>query len=81
VVSAEMPERKNLEIVTTPSDDIRSYHISSEKIRRVLGFHPKRTIEDGSRDLMHAMRAGKLVDPLNNIRYFNIKMMKATHLK
>ena len=81
VVSAEMPERKNLEIVTTPSDDIRSYHISSEKIRRVLGFHPKRTIEDGSRDLMHAMRAGKLADPLNNIRYFNIKMMKAIHLK
>lgn len=81
VVSAEIPGRKNLEIVTTPSDDIRSYHISSEKIRRVLGFHPKRTIEDGSRDLMHAMLAGKLPDSLNNIRYFNIKMMKAIDLK
>lgn len=81
VVAAEIPERKNLEIITTPSDDIRSYHISSEKIRRVLGFHPKRTIEDGARDLMHAMQAGKLPDSLNNIRYFNIKMMKAINLK
>lgn len=30
-----------VQIVTTPTDDNRSYHISSEKIRRELGFVPQ----------------------------------------
>jgi len=41
VVSREVPGRERVEIVTTPSNDLRSYHISSEKIRRELGFVPK----------------------------------------
>ena len=81
VVEKELPEKKGLPIVTTPSDDIRSYHISSEKIRRVLGFHPRHTIEDGAHDLIAAFRAGRLPDSLTDIRYFNIKMMKNIHLK
>jgi nucleoside-diphosphate-sugar epimerase len=81
VVEKEIPEKKGLPIVTTPSDDIRSYHISSAKIRKVLGFHPKRTIEDGAHDLIAAFRSGKLPDSLSDIRYFNIKMMKSVHLK
>ncbi|MBY0429766.1 MAG: SDR family oxidoreductase, partial [Rhodospirillales bacterium] len=42
VVAAEIPERAGIGIVTTPSDDMRSYHINSDKIARVLGFVPKR---------------------------------------
>ena len=38
---------RNVEIVVTPTDDHRSYHVSSEKIRRELGFaaaaHASRT--------------------------------------
>ena len=81
VVMREMPEKGNIEIVTTPSDDIRSYHLSAEKIKRKLGFVPKRTIEDGARDLIAAFRAGKLPDSMSDIRYSNIKMMKAVHLQ
>ncbi|MFH0982341.1 MAG: NAD(P)-dependent oxidoreductase [Planctomycetota bacterium] len=81
VVEAEMPGKKDIPIVTTPSDDIRSYHISSEKIRRVLGFEPKRRIEDGAHDLVAAFRAGRLPNPLSDIRYYNIKMMKSIRLK
>jgi nucleoside-diphosphate-sugar epimerase len=81
VVQREMPERGEIEIVTTPSDDIRSYHISSEKIRRVLGFTPRFTIEDGARDLIRAFRAGLLPDSLTDDRYFNIKRMKKIGLK
>ena len=40
------------EIVKT--DDNRSYHISSEKIKKVLGFSAKKTIEDAVRDLKYA---------------------------
>ena len=45
----------DVEVVTTPTDDHRSYHISSEKIRRELGYVPKRTIEDAVRGLVRAL--------------------------
>jgi nucleoside-diphosphate-sugar epimerase len=81
VVREELPELGEIEIVTTPSDDIRSYRLNSDKIERKLGFVPRHTIEDGARDLIRAFKAGKLPDPMTDIRYSNIKMMKAIELK
>ena len=80
VVQQEMPEKKNLQIVTTPSDDKRSYHISSEKIKRELNFIPKRTIEDAVRDLVRAFRANKIPNSMSDDRYYNIKTMKGLRL-
>ena len=77
VVQQEFPERPPITIDTTPSNDPRSYHINSEKIKRVLGFVPKRTVEDAVRDLCQAFKAGKLPDSLTNDRYFNVRTMKA----
>lgn len=81
VVEKEMPELGDIPIVTSPSDDIRSYHISSEKLQRVLGFTPKYTIEDGARDLIAAFRAGLLPDSLSDEKYFNVKLMKSCQLR
>jgi nucleoside-diphosphate-sugar epimerase len=72
---------RSTEIVTTPSDDNRSYHISSEKIRRELGFVPKSTIEDAVRGLVESFRAGRIPNPMTDIRYHNIKTMQALQLK
>ena len=72
---------RTTEIVTTPSDDNRSYHISSDKIRRELGFEPTHSIEDAARGLFDEFRAGKIPDPMTDIRYYNIKTMQALHLK
>lgn len=72
---------KDVEIVTTPTDDHRSYHISSEKIKRELGFVPQHTIEDAVRDLVAAFRAGKIPNPITDIRYYNVKTMKHLQLK
>ena len=72
---------RSVEIVTTPSDDHRSYHISSEKIRRELGFAPAHTIEDAARGLVDRFRAGQIPNPMTDIRYYNIKTMQALHLK
>ena len=69
------------EIVTTPSDDNRSYHISSENIRRELGFVPTHSIEDAARGLVDGFKAGKIPNPMTDIRYYNIKTMQAVHLK
>lgn len=71
----------NIPIEVVPTDDTRSYHVSSEKMRVKLGFQPRRTIEDAVRDLVAAFRAGKLPDPLENPRYFNIKRMQQLKLK
>lgn len=81
IMSKEFPERGKPKIVTVASDDPRSYRISSERIKRELGFSPAYTIEEGVRDLIEAFRAGKLPDSLNDNRYYNIKTMKAINLK
>ena len=67
---------KDVEVDVIPTNDHRSYHISSEKIRCELGFAPKHTIEDAARDLVVAFEAGKIPDPLTSNRYYNVKTMK-----
>jgi nucleoside-diphosphate-sugar epimerase len=67
----------DVEIVTTPTDDLRSYHVSSEKIGRDLGFTAKRTIQDAVGDLAAAFHTGKIPNPMTDIRYYNIKTMQA----
>jgi nucleoside-diphosphate-sugar epimerase len=76
VVSEKFPGRKAVEIVTTPTDDIRSYHINSDKIRRVLGYAPQHTIEDAVGELCDAFRDGRLPASLDDDRYFNVKRLK-----
>ena len=80
VVEKEL-ECGNIEIVTTPSDDLRSYHISSAKIQRMLGYRPRRSIEDAVRGLVTAFRSGKLPDSMTRSTYFNIKRMQEVNLK
>ncbi len=71
---------RDVEIVTTLTDDHRSYHISSEKIRRELNFVPKRTIEDAVHDLVDAFQADKIPNPMSHNRYYNIRTMQALDL-
>lgn len=80
VVTQEMPELAPIEVTTSPSNDLRSYHISSEKIARELGFVPKRTVQDAVRDLCRAFRIGKIPNPLTDIRYYNVKTVQAAEL-
>jgi nucleoside-diphosphate-sugar epimerase len=76
VVKEEFPEKGEIEITTTPTDDIRSYHINSDKIARVIGFRPRHTIEDAVRDLCKGFKAGKLPASTSDDIYFNVKRMK-----
>ncbi len=76
VVGLEMPEKGKIDIVTTPSNDNRSYHVNSDKIFRVLGYRPKRTIEDAVHDLVRAFRNHLLDDSFDNDWYYNVRTMK-----
>ncbi len=77
VVREEFPEKGEIEIVTTPTNDIRSYHINSDKIAARLGFRPRRGIEDAVRDLCRAFKDGRLPDSLTDDRYVNVRVLKA----
>lgn len=77
VVQEEFPDKSALDIVTTPTNDIRSYHINSDKIAARLGFRAKHGIEDAVRELCQAFKAGKLPESLTNQRYFNVATLKA----
>lgn len=76
VVEDIYPERGPIDIVTTPSDDNRSYHINSDKVTRILGFKPQHSIEDAIRDLVKAFRQGKIEDSMSDDWYYNIRTMK-----
>src|SRR6516165_6058600 len=54
----------NVEIVVTPTDDHRSYHVSSEKIRRDLGFEATHSVSDAILDLKAAFEAGRVPNSL-----------------
>jgi nucleoside-diphosphate-sugar epimerase len=71
----------NVEIVVTPTDDHRSYHVSSEKLHRELGFSAQRTVSDAIEDLKQAFAAGKIPDSMQDDRYYNIKRMRAVLLR
>jgi nucleoside-diphosphate-sugar epimerase len=72
---------RGVEIVVTPTDDHRSYHVSSEKIRRDLGFLARRTVEDAIADLHDAFSAGKVPNSMTDDRYYNIKRMQTVKLR
>lgn len=76
VVEQEMPELAPIPIETTPSHDVRSYHVSSKKIAQRLDYVPRRTIEDAVRDLCRAFQEGKLPNSLTDERYINVKVVK-----
>ena len=76
VVEEMMPEKGEIEIATEPTDDIRSYHINSDKIKRVLDFEPTHTIEEAIRELVVLFRDGKLPDSMDDDRYYNVRTLK-----
>jgi nucleoside-diphosphate-sugar epimerase len=78
VVMAEFPEKQDIPIVVEPTDDIRSYHINSDKIKAVLGFAPRLSVEDAVRDLCEAFKTGRLPNSFDDDRYYNVRTMKNT---
>ena len=71
---------EDVKLVITPSNDNRSYHISSKKIKKELGFEATHTIRDAAEDLCTAFEKGLLPNSLDNEMYFNIKRMQNLEL-
>ena len=71
----------NVKIIKKETNDNRSYHISSEKLKNKLGFKTMFTIKNAVEDLKKAFQNKYFNDPLNNELYFNIKRMNNLKLK
>ena len=81
IVEQEMPFLDAINIVTTPSNDLRSYHVTSKKIFEKLGYKPRRSVEDAVRDLCKAFQWNLLPNSLDDDKYFNVKRVKKTEIK
>ena len=76
VVEKEFPEKEEINIIKEISDDNRSYHINSDKIKNFLNYSPKRSIENAVQDLCKAFKKDLLKDSFDKDIYFNINRMK-----
>ncbi|MDC3119482.1 SDR family oxidoreductase [Candidatus Pelagibacter sp.] len=71
---------KNVNLKIVPTDDNRSYHITSDKIKNKLNFEMQHTVKEAIKDLLQAFDENKFLDPLSNPDYFNIKKMQLINL-
>ncbi len=70
----------DVRLTTSHSNDNRSYHISSQKIKDELGFETIHTIREAVEDLCNAFDKGLLPNSLEDEMYFNIKRMNSLNL-
>jgi nucleoside-diphosphate-sugar epimerase len=70
----------DIKLIVSKTDDNRSYHISSEKIKNILSFQTKFTITDAIEDLKKAFENKTFSEPLTNSNFFNIKKMQEIKL-
>ncbi|MFH1347164.1 MAG: SDR family oxidoreductase [Candidatus Margulisiibacteriota bacterium] len=67
---------KKVEIeVLFGSKESRSYRVSGEKLKNVLSFEPKYSVENAVKDIWEILRSGRYTDFSNPI-YYNIEWMK-----
>lgn len=81
VVEREMFEKGRIQVETVPSNDLRSYHVSSKKITEKLGYVPKKSIDDAVVDICNAFKEGKLPNSLQASHYFNVRTVMEAGLR
>ncbi len=63
-----------VEVATEPSDDLRSYRLSSGKIAAALGLRAGRTLDFAVREVAAAIRDGRIPDPAHP-RHDNVRWL------
>ena len=71
----------SVEIAVEATNDLRSYHISSERIADQLGFTPKHSIPQAILGLSDAFASGLVPQAMSADKYYNIKTMQSVGLK
>lgn len=61
---------------TTPTDDVRSYRLTSNLLTTALGITPRRGVAEACDEVAAAILDGRLPDALEDSRYYNVRWMK-----
>ena len=67
---------KKIKIIREKSDDKRSYRVNSDKIKKTIGFYPKKDVSSAIKEMALEFKLKKLQDSFTNINYFKIKKLK-----
>ena len=60
--------------------DKRSYHVNSDKIKNILGFEPKYSVDDAIISLCEAFKEGNLPNSLTDKSYINVDVLKQNNV-
>ena len=60
--------------------DKRSYHVNADKIKNVLGFKPKYSIDDAINSLCEAFEKNRLPNSLTDSKYINVDTLKKNNV-
>jgi len=72
---------KDIELATEHSDDIRSYHINSDKIKNLLNFAPIFDIEHAVLEIYTAFKDNRFPLGMDNMLYHNVKTLKTNNIE
>lgn len=79
-IIVEKNYHKRINIQTEFSDDNRSYHINSDKIKNILNFIPTLSVKDAVHDLCNAFQKDLLPNSFDDDKYFNVKTIKNSRI-
>jgi nucleoside-diphosphate-sugar epimerase len=74
LILKRLPETRVVYKDLTFGGDMRDISVSFDKIQRDLGFRAERTVDDGIREVLHALQFGLVRDP-QNWRYRNAQFI------
>ena len=71
----------NIPIEILETNDNRSYHINSDKAKKILDYTPRLTVEDAVLELCNCFKKNMFVNSLDDKKYFNVKRLKELNAK
>lgn len=72
--------KENIIIEKSYSEDNRSYHVSSSKIKKQLNFNLNYNVIDGIKSLISAFSTKKIKNTMSDDSYYNLKVIAKTNL-
>lgn len=71
---------ENVKVEKIKTNDLRSYHVSSEFIKKDIGYIPNFSVEDAINDLIKSFKKELIPNALTDSKYYNVKKMQEIRL-
>ena len=80
-MTIEKKYKFKINIVRSKSNDMRSYHINSDKIYKILKFKPKKNIKDAILEICDGFEKKKIKNSFTNLNFFNVQKLKKLNVR